>query len=44
MTSYHLERKGPNDSDYVEIAGNISGTSYSDTHVQAGVSYSYRVR
>lgn len=43
-TSYRVERQGPNDSNFVEIASGITGTNYVDTSVQEGKSYQYRVR
>ena len=42
-TSYHVQRKGPTDTDYVDIAPSVSGTTYADTSVQPGTSYSYRI-
>lgn len=42
-TSYRIERQGPGDANFVEIASGITGTSYVDTNVQDGA-YQYRVR
>lgn len=42
-TSYRVERQGPGDANFVEIASGITGTSYVDTNVQDGA-YQYRVR
>ena len=44
-TSYRLERQGPGSSSFVEIASNLTGTSYADsTGLSAGNTYVYRVR
>jgi fibronectin type 3 domain-containing protein/regulation of enolase protein 1 (concanavalin A-like superfamily) len=40
---YRVERKGPGDADFVEIAS-PTGTSYSDTGRAANTTYEYRVR
>ncbi len=42
-SSYLLERKGPNDMDFVLLA-NVGNTVYLDLAVQPGQSYVYRVR
>lgn len=44
VTAYHIERQGPGDAGFVEIAGNVSSTTYTDKSVQPGAVYSYRVR
>ncbi|MDB5911149.1 MAG: domain containing protein [Massilia sp.] len=46
VTAYHIERKDPGQSTYTEIVGNLPGnaTNFTDTTVQPGNSYSYRVR
>jgi hypothetical protein len=43
-TSYRVERKGPGDVDFVEIASNVTATSYNDTGRTPNTSYDYRVR
>jgi len=42
-TSYTIQRQGPGDTSFVNLAQNLTGTTYSDSTVQSGVSYSYRV-
>ncbi|MDB5303684.1 MAG: hypothetical protein JWM97_1233, partial [Phycisphaerales bacterium] len=46
VTAYHVERKGPGQSTYTEIVGNLPGnaTGFTDTTVQPGSLYSYRIR
>src|SRR5262249_32980926 len=43
-TSYRVERKGPSDADFVEIATGVAGTTYSDLNRTPSTSYDYRVR
>ncbi len=43
-TSYRIERKGPGESTFTQIASGVSGTSYSDTGLAASSTYSYQVR
>jgi regulation of enolase protein 1 (concanavalin A-like superfamily) len=43
-TTYRVERKGPADADFVEIAASVAGTSYADTGRSPQTSYDYRVR
>jgi hypothetical protein len=43
VTAYHIERS-TNGVNFTEIAGNVSATTYSDSSVAAGTSYTYRVR
>ena len=42
-TGYVVQRKGPGDADFVTIAQNVVGTSYTDASVQGGTSYAYRI-
>ena len=42
ITAYHLERS-TNGINFGEIAGNVSGTSYTDSTAQGNVTYTYRV-
>ena len=43
-TGYTLERsQSPTPTTFTQVGGTISGTSYTDTDVTPGVSYSYRV-
>ena len=44
LTDYHIERQGPSDASFVEIASGITTTSFTDTTASATVNYSYRVR
>ena len=43
-TSYRVERQGPGESGFTEIAADIAGTSYRDNGARAQSAYSYRVR
>src|SRR5439155_5584480 len=43
-TSYRLERKGPTDANFIEIAAGLIATGYTDNAVSAGGTYAYRVR
>ena len=44
-TSYLVERKGPGDANFVQVASNVIGTSYQDaTGLSAATTYAYRVR
>lgn len=45
VTSYRVERKGPGDADFVQIAASVIGTTYQDSAgLLANTSYAYRVR
>jgi fibronectin type 3 domain-containing protein len=43
-TNYRVERKGPDDADFVEIAASVSTTSFGDTGLTPSTAYQYRVR
>jgi regulation of enolase protein 1 (concanavalin A-like superfamily) len=43
-TSYRVERKGPGEAAFSEIAANVTATSFTDTNLFAGNVYVYRVR
>ena len=42
--SYRVERRGPGETSFAEIAGGVAGTSYRDNAVQPQGAYAYRVR
>lgn len=42
--SYHVERQGPSDSSFIEIASGLTSPSFIDTNVVKGATYQYRVR
>ena len=44
VSDYRIERQGPSDSSFVEIASGVTGTSYTDATAGALVTYNYRVR
>ena len=44
VSAYHVEREAQGDTSFTEIAGNVTGTSFTDTTMQTGVTYIYRVR
>jgi glucose/arabinose dehydrogenase len=43
-TSYRVERMGPQDSGFVEVATGLTTPAYTDASVTAGATYQYRVR
>ncbi|HZL33750.1 MAG TPA: fibronectin type III domain-containing protein, partial [Tepidisphaeraceae bacterium] len=43
-TSYHVERQGPSDTTFIEIAGPLPTTTFTDTNLVKGALYQYRVR
>jgi regulation of enolase protein 1 (concanavalin A-like superfamily) len=43
VTAYHVERS-TNGGAFVEIAAGVQGTTYTDSAVQSGTSYTYQVR
>lgn len=43
-TSYRVERQGPGDSGFVEIAAEVAGTSFRDNGARPQMTYAYRVR
>ena len=43
-TSYRVERQGPGQTSFVEIAAGVAGTSYRDSTAQPQGTYVYRVR
>ncbi|HZL34463.1 MAG TPA: fibronectin type III domain-containing protein [Tepidisphaeraceae bacterium] len=44
VTAYHVERMGPGETVFTEIAGNVSGLTFTDTQTSGGATYQYRVR
>jgi fibronectin type 3 domain-containing protein/regulation of enolase protein 1 (concanavalin A-like superfamily) len=43
-TTYRLERKGPGEANFTEVAAGLTGLTYTDNAVAAGGTYAYRVR
>ena len=43
-TSYRLERRGPGETTFTQIASGLTGLTYTDNTVTAGGTYAYRVR
>ncbi len=44
VTAYHVEREGPGQTTFTEIAGNVATPSFTDTTAQPSTTYLYRVR
>jgi fibronectin type 3 domain-containing protein/regulation of enolase protein 1 (concanavalin A-like superfamily) len=43
-TGYRVERKGPSDANFVEVAGGLTSAGYQDSAVSPDSAYQYRVR
>jgi len=43
-TDYHIERLGPNDMAFIEIASGVTNNTFTDTGLTPGAVYQYRVR
>jgi len=43
-TSYRIERKGPGQADFVQLATGVGGTGYQDYSVSPASTYTYRVQ